>query len=185
LKHRGYWSMAVGLSSVVAGGPGLGGNVQLGGHLDVLQPGTLRQSLGIRIGFEVLERSQYTPSPLSPTLDESERLSFHGWVEPGYEIYWFKGHVALQASALIGTQAFEAGLGGRPYIAYGVAVAPELRIGASNGSGFSIGIKYRAASMTRPVFPFDGALAPRQRPERALQHFLLLYAGMYFSFFGS
>jgi hypothetical protein len=158
--------------------------MQLAGQLDVLQPGIFRQALGVRIGFEVLDRSQFTPSPTHPMLDQVDRLSFHGWLEPGYEIYWFKGHVALQASALLGAQTFDAGIGAGPRIAYGIAVAPELRIGASNGTGVSIGIKYRAASMTRPVFPYEG-FETHAKPERALQHFLLLYAGMYFSFFGS
>jgi hypothetical protein len=185
-KHSGHWSLAVGMSSVIAGGPGLGGNIQLGGHRDVLQRGAFRQALGLRVGFEVLARSQYTPSPNDPTLDETDRLSFHGWLEPGYELYWFEGHLAMQASALVGAQKFESGVGDRFYIAYGIAIAPELRIGASDGTGVSLGIKYRVASMTRPVFPYEGgAVIPRQQPERALQHFLLLYAGMYFSFFGS
>lgn len=186
-RHRGHWSIAAGLSTVVAGGPGLGGNIQLDGHLNVLQPGTFRQSLGLRVGLEVLERSQYSPGGLTETLGETYRLSFHGWLEPGYEIFWFKGHLALQISALIGAQTFEEGVGDRYTVAYGVALAPELRIGSSNGTGVSIGVKYRAASMTRPVFPFESPspLMPRQQAEHALQHFVLLYAGMYFSLFGS
>lgn len=153
------------------------------GHLNVSQPGTFRHSLGVLLGFEVLERSQFTPAPLGPTLGEDNRLSFHGWLEPGYELYWFEGHLAMQVSALIGAQTFEPGHAARPYIAYGLALASELRVGASDGSGVNIGIKYRAASMTRPVFPYDAFVL--QGPERALQHFVLLYAGMYFSFFGS
>jgi hypothetical protein len=84
-------------------------------------------------------------------------------------------------------RVFEEGVGDRYTIAYGVAVAPELRIGPCNGTGVSIGVKYRAASMTTPVFPFEppSIFMPRQQAEHALQHFVLLYAGMYFSLFGS
>jgi hypothetical protein len=174
----------VGVSSVFAGGPGLGGNVQLDGHLNVLEPNAYRQSIGLRAGFEAINRAEYTPSPLRPTLGENDRLSFHGWAEPGYELFWIKAHLAFQASLLLGAQSFEAGRGDRLHVTYGAALATELRIGPSEGTGVDVGIKWRMASMTRPVFPYD-VLQLHDRPERSLQHVLLLYAGMYFSIFGS
>lgn len=183
-RHCGHWSFALGLSSIIAGGPGLGGHVQAGGHLDVSETATFRQAIGVRLGLEILERTQYTPGGLNTSLGGEDRRSSHGWIEPTYELYWLKGHLALQVSALLGAQTFEAGVGDRYTISYGLALAPELRIGTSNGTGVSIGIKYRAASMTRPVFPYEGFVVP-DHPERALQHFILLYAGMYFGFFGS
>ena len=183
-QQRGHWGLAAGLSGVVAGGAGLGGAAQLDGYLHIPQPGSFRHAVGIRAGFEVLKRSQHTPSPTAATLGETSRVSYHGWLEPGYELFWLKGHLALQLSLLLGAQVFEWGVGHDPYVTFGVGVAPELRLGPNDGTGVSIGLKYRASSMTVPVFPFD-ALETVAQPERALQHLLLLYAGMYFSIFGS
>jgi hypothetical protein len=182
--HVGYWDIGVGLSNVLAGGPGLGGGGRIGGYLDMLTTGPLRHALGVRVGFEVLERDEISRQPDGRVLGQpSDRLSFHGWLEPGYEVWWLGKHVSLQLSLLLGAQAFEAGSGSRPFITYGATLAPEARIGPEDGTGIRIGVQYRIASMTRPVFDFQG-LMPSLTPERTVQHVLLVYAGMYFSVFG-
>ena len=182
-EHIGYCDLSVGFSNVLIGGPGMGGSTSLGGSLDMLETGPLRHALGVRIGFEALKRDESSRDPDSFAIGEpSERLSFHGWIEPSYEVWWLGKHVSLQLGLLLGAQVFDAGAGARPFVTYGVSLAPEARIGPEDGTGIRIGVQYRIASMTRPDFDFRG-FSRIDNPERTLQHVLLVYAGMYFGLF--
>jgi hypothetical protein len=173
LKHKGYWDVNVGITAVATGGPGLGGSGQLGGHLDVLTLGAFRHSLGLALGFEVLDREERSRIPAGEELDPDSRLAFHGWAAPGYEVWWLSQHLSLQLSLLIGAQAFEAGSGSSgPRVTYGGAIGPVLHIGDAQGSGANIGISWRIESMTRPVFQFEG-FGRSATPERTLQHVVM------------
>ena len=181
-EHRGYWDVSVGFSSVFAGGPALGGNGRLGGSLDMLTLGEFRQSFGVRLGFEVLKRDRWSRPPEGgPELDLYDRLAYHTWIEPGYEVWWLGKHVGVQLGFVLGAQMFDAE-NGRPYVTYGFTLAPQVHLGPEDGAGVRLGVQWRMASMTRPVFDFQG-LEVDQTPERTLQHTLLVYAGMYFGLF--
>lgn len=178
-RHRGHWDLGVGVSGVIAGGAGLGGHGLLSAHLDVHAADGFRYAIGLQLGFEVLDRVAYTRTPAGAEIDETSRISFHGWGAPSFQAWWLSKHVSLQFSALLGAQAFEAGLGARPYVTYGAALTPEVHIGQADATGANIGLSWRVQSMTRPVFEFKG-LQPAPTPERTWQHVLMLYAGMYF-----
>lgn len=183
-EHLGYWDVSVGLSTALAGGPGMGGTGRVGGSLDMLTLGAFRQSLALRLGFEVLKRSSANRHPDGRELREpDDRLSFHGWIEPGYEARWLGRHVSVHLGFLLGAQTIEAPIGAGPFVTYGITLAPEVHLGPEDRTGVRLGVQWRVASMTRPVFELQGRLGPSQTPERNLQHMLLVYAGMYFGLF--
>ena len=180
-EHRGYWDVSVGFSSVFAGGPGMGGNGRVGGSLDMLTIGEFRQSFGVRLGLEVLKRDRWSRAPGGRELDPDDPLAFHGWIEPGYEVWWLGKHVGVQVGLLLGAQKLDAG-NSSPHVTYGFTLAPQVHLGPEDGTGVRLGVQWRMASMTRPVFDFQWALLS-QNPERTVQHVVLIYAGMYFGLF--
>lgn len=185
VQHIGTLDIAVGLSYVLAGGPGTGGSGRLGGYLDMLTTGPLRHAFGVHLGFEALGRANPNRDPDGIVLVVSDdRMSYHGWVEPGYEVSWLGKHVSLQFGLLLGAQRLESNSSREAFaITYGSSLGVEARIGHEDGTGVRIGVQYRIASMTRPDLRFH-ALGPGHTSERNVQHTLVLYAGMYFGLFG-
>jgi hypothetical protein len=161
----------------------MGGSGRVGGSLHVLTLGDFRQSLGVRVGLEVLKRDAWERNPASGDISEAyyDRLAFHGWLEPGYEVWWLGKHIGMQLGLLLGAQMFEAG-NGSPYVTYGFTLGPQAHLGPEDGTGVRVGVQWRVASMTRPVLEFQG-FDLKPTPERNLQHMLLVYAGMYFGLF--